>query len=1113
MSTELPSDPREALEASLTALLLGELPEDQAAFVRQAMAQDAELTRRYEQLKQATEMIRLAETAPTPSPIEQPPVFRLSQQRREELLQRFKTVVPAEFRQPRRSTVRWLVPVGIAALFVALLGAALLPALSRSKSKSMAAVSLTPRAGGLVDVKGKANEDSTKMLFVQRESQALTQKGPAAMPPTTAPEQLRSKIFLPPQDSDKPAAPLVTGDNVVVINGTAVVPLLRGFTEPPQSWSQPSGMGGLGTSPDGKPYEQSAQGGAATVAREAFLRRYGLSVTPEKLTPKQDPNVVEVESGRTLANRFTGRTNPVEFFVTDSELPSIATTDSFNYWPQMGLPGANAASGVEQLARSISPAQLSTFSSQGLVQAPSNAPIEQFKIPSLGDEPSVGKLLSSVGTRSPEPGQKPVEIVTSKDQSFTFPADPNALLLAEKSRELTRLESDRQQLHFKIASERTDLGIPERSLVEIVDQAEPAKARKEGVLDQLIGRSAGKFESVARLRLDEQKGGKQADSGSAAVAYDPYFQQTESEVIQSDLILGRVVDKLNLRDVWAKKEGTGQRLGAEEAIKKVRQGLDIKVAKGTDLLEIRTKDDQPEESAKIANAIAQEYRDYRREQSHIVAGQDIKQLQEQVQSQEQKISAVKEELERLRAQTNNAEPDATLPRPAVPPPIPQPEVQTRENAFSTFSLNVSDVSFRLAAASLEKGALPDPAGIRAEEFINAFDYREPEPAPGAPFAFAWERSRYPFAHNRDLLRFSLKTASQGRQAGRPLNLVLLLDTSGSMERADRVRIIHEALRVLAAQLQAQDTLSVVTFARTARLWVDGVPGDKAAQVVEEVSQLTPQGGTNLEEAMNLGYQTALRHYQANGINRVVLLTDGAANLGDVDATRLKEKVEINRKQGIALDSFGIGWEGYNDDLLEVLTRNGDGRYGFLNAPEEASKEFAGQLAGAFQVAAADVKVQVEFNPARVGAYRQIGYAKHQLTKEQFRDNTVDAAELGSAESGNALYVVEVLPDGSGPLATVRVRFKVPGTSEYQEHAWTVPYNGSPGSLEQSSPAMRLACTAGALAEWLSSSPYAAEITPDALLSSMSGVPGVYGADPRPKKLEWMIRQAKSLAGK
>ncbi|HWC60739.1 MAG TPA: von Willebrand factor type A domain-containing protein, partial [Verrucomicrobiae bacterium] len=331
------------------------------------------------------------------------------------------------------------------------------------------------------------------------------------------------------------------------------------------------------------------------------------------------------------------------------------------------------------------------------------------------------------------------------------------------------------------------------------------------------------------------------------------------------------------------------------------------------------------------------------------------------------------------AETNQTQKiDAALPKPPIPPPTPQPEILTRENAVSTFSLNVSDVSFKLAAASLEKGQMPEPASIRSEEFINAFDYRDPEAAPGVPIAFAAERARYPFAHNRELLRFSLKTAAAGRQAGRPLNIVLLLDNSGSMERADRVSIIREALRVLAKQLQASDTFSIVTFARTAQLRVDGIPGSQAA-AAEEIAKLTPEGGTNLGEALDLAYETALHHYLANGDNRVVLLTDGAANLGDVNPEVLKQKVEAQRQQGVALDCFGIGWEGYNDDLLEVLTRNGDGRYGFINTPEAADTDFVAQIAGALHVAAADVKVQVEFNTNRVTSYRQIGYAKHQLT--------------------------------------------------------------------------------------------------------------------------------------
>jgi hypothetical protein len=250
---------------------------------------------------------------------------------------------------------------------------------------------------------------------------------------------------------------------------------------------------------------------------------------------------------------------------------------------------------------------------------------------------------------------------------------------------------------------------------------------------------------------------------------------------------------------------------------------------------------------------------------------------------------------------------------------------------------------------------------------------------------------------------------------------------------------------------------------------------------------------------------------------VVLLTDGAANLGEVEPSALKKQVELNRQEGIALDCFGIGWDGYNDDLLETLSHNGDGRYGFINTPAAAAVEFAGQLAGALRVAASDVKVQVQFNPARAIAYRQMGYATHQLKKEQFRDNTVDAAEIGAAEAGNALYVVEVNPRGDGPLGVVRVRFKVPGTQEYREQEWTLPYEGPAKRFEQAPTSLRLAGVAAAFSEWLVASPFAAEVTPSGLLPYLGEVVGgsanASPSNARPKQLEAMLRQAASLAGK
>jgi Mg-chelatase subunit ChlD len=629
----------------------------------------------------------------------------------------------------------------------------------------------------------------------------------------------------------------------------------------------------------------------------------------------------------------------------------------------------------------------------------------------------------------------------------------------------------------------------------------------------LGGALTGKVTEMAQVKLTPMPEIPRLADKITTGVYNPYFIQTEFEVLQSEKILDQVIDKLKLNETWAGKEGSTKPLTKARTRQLLKKNLQISSEPKTSVLDIKVTDSEPAEAAKIANTIAEVYADYRKQQGQQIAEANAKLDNQQLVETQKQIAKAQAELLRLRGQAQSQSADTPLPKHSEPAPIPQPEVSTSNNAFSTFSLNIADVSFKLAAATLEKGQMPEPASIRSEEFINAFDYRDPEPAPGAPLGFAWVRARYPFAHNRDLLRFSVKTAAAGREAGRPMNIVLLLDKSGSMERADRVKIIHEALRVLATQLGPQDKISVVTFARTARLWVDGLPGNQAGEVADGLDKLTPEGGTNLEDAMRLAYETARRHYIANGINRVVLLTDGAANLGNVDPQALKQKAEAHRKEGVALDCFGVGWEGYNDDLLEVLSRNGGGRYGFLNTPEEAANGFGTQLAGALHVAASDLKVQVEFNPKRVTAYRQIGYAKHQLTKEQFRDNTVNAAQVGAAESGNALYVIEVNPNGDGPIATVRVRYKVPGTEEYPEHEWVVPYEGNASPLDQSTPAMRLAATASAFSEWLAASPFAGEVTTDQLLGLMHGVPETYGADERPKKLEWMIRQAKSLSGK
>ncbi len=394
------------------------------------------------------------------------------------------------------------------------------------------------------------------------------------------------------------------------------------------------------------------------------------------------------------------------------------------------------------------------------------------------------------------------------------------------------------------------------------------------------------------------------------------------------------------------------------------------------------------------------------------------------------------------------------------------EISTARQPFSTFSLHVSDVSFQLAKDALAKGVMPDPARIRPEEFYNAFDYNDPAPSPGEEVACRIEQSAHPFLQQRDLVRIALKVAASGRAAGQPLRLTILLDTSGSMERDDRAASVRRALQSLASLLGPDDRVTLIGFARTPRLLADQVPGDQADKLAAIADSTPSEGGTNLEEALVLASDLALKQKLSKAQNRIVLLTDGAANLGDADPVRLAKQIEKTRQQGISFDACGVGAKGLNDEMLEALTRKGDGRYYFLNDPDDADAGFARQLAGALRPAAENVKVQVVFNPARVSQYRLIGFEKHLLRKEDFRKDKVQAAELSADEAGVALYQVETIPEGEGDLGQVYVRFRDPATGSMVERSWPMPYDSKARAFDQASPPMQLAATAALLAEKL-----------------------------------------------
>ncbi|MFO1066216.1 MAG: von Willebrand factor type A domain-containing protein [Pirellulales bacterium] len=450
--------------------------------------------------------------------------------------------------------------------------------------------------------------------------------------------------------------------------------------------------------------------------------------------------------------------------------------------------------------------------------------------------------------------------------------------------------------------------------------------------------------------------------------------------------------------------------------------------------------------------------------------------------------------------------------------VPAPslsELSAVKEPFSTFSLHVSDVSFKLAQAALNQGQMPEADKIRIEEFVNALDYRDPLPNDEEKVACRIEQAIHPFLMQRNLLRISLRTAAIGRAAGTPLRLTILLDNSGSMERPDRRAAVLRAFQTLLAQLNGADQVTLISFAGSPRLLADRVAGDQRETLTGLIEKLPSEGGTNIESALKLAREKALEQRTDNAQNRIVLITDGAVNLGDADPKSLSKLVTQLRDSGIAFDAAGVCAQGLNDEVLESLTRQGDGRYYLLESAESVDEAFAAQIAGALRPSALNVKVQVEFNPQRVGHYKLLGFEKHRLNQEDFRNDRVDAAELAAEEAGVAVYQFESLPTtgGAAPIGdigSVSVRFRDAATGRMVERRWPIAMEPGLCRLDQSTPTMQMAAVAGLFAEKLAGGAPADTVDLNELARIFSAVPGSYAEQPRVQQLKTMIEQTRSL---
>jgi Ca-activated chloride channel family protein len=412
---------------------------------------------------------------------------------------------------------------------------------------------------------------------------------------------------------------------------------------------------------------------------------------------------------------------------------------------------------------------------------------------------------------------------------------------------------------------------------------------------------------------------------------------------------------------------------------------------------------------------------------------------------------------------------AAMPPPSVRFPSPGGESYAviDENPFrrvtadplSTFSVDVDTASYANVRRFINDGALPPLEAVRIEELINYFRYDYPPPDGGAPFSVTTEFAECPWNTKHRLALIGL----QGRRlpdADAPArNLVFLIDVSGSMQSADKLPLVRNAMRMLSDILTARDRVAIVVYAGSSGLVLPSTRGDDRGRIHRAIAELEAGGSTNGGEGIRLAYRVAREYFIRDGINRVILATDGDFNVGVTDQGSLVRLIEEQRASGVFLSVLGVGTGNLKDSTMEMLADRGNGNYAYLDSLQEARKVLVREAGSTLVTIAKDVKLQIEFNPAHVAGYRLIGYENRLLRNEDFNDDRKDAGEIGAGHSVTALY--EIVPVGvpvpentvdplkyqepakpssnanSSELLTVKLRYKEPSGDESKLIAHTI----------------------------------------------------------------------------
>lgn len=454
-----------------------------------------------------------------------------------------------------------------------------------------------------------------------------------------------------------------------------------------------------------------------------------------------------------------------------------------------------------------------------------------------------------------------------------------------------------------------------------------------------------------------------------------------------------------------------------------------------------------------------------------------------------------------------------------------------DDPVSTFSIDVDTGSYTNSRRMLVQGYLPPADAVRAEEFINYFDYQYALPTEqNTPFAIDTAIATAPWNSQRHLLRIGLKGSELSVDRSQGSNLVFLIDVSGSMSDANKLPLLKRSMKLLSQQLTEKDRVSIVVYAGASGVVLEPTKGNDLAAISRALQKLNAGGSTNGAAGIELAYQMAQQAFIKDGVNRVVLATDGDFNLGITNQDRLLELVTKYRGNGIALTTLGFGRGNYNDHLMEQLADVGNGNYAYIDNINEARKVLVDELTSTMHMIAKDVKIQVEFNPDVVTEYRLLGYENRVLEREDFNNDKVDAGDIGAGHSVTAFYEVTLVNskqpfndplryqsevvrtiDMSNEIANVKLRYKQPNQDHSALLSKTIEINEI-RAFESQSDDFRFATAVASFAQLLKNSKYTGDLSFAQIVSIATSAKGIDDFGYRSEFIQ-LVRTADALSTK